>query len=355
MDYSGLKCLVLCPGRYSLSRSIKKGFELMGMELMIVDYEDFFSKSVNRFVNSTASMPNRLKGKWMKPYIREVNVYYRRLIEEFKPDLTFIYNNQLVQPETLSILRKKSKIGFILGDHPLYTPTNIYNLHILFDSDYVMCPDSFWVEQLEKMGIQNVYFDIFRWDPELYYVYEPTDHDREDSSSDIAYIGSAHKNSWGYKRFHFLNQFAGLDFRIYLSGEGYKSRWKNFFPDLDKHIIEHNSFDPSFNNMVYNCSKICPIETVPSMFNGVHVRLLEALGSGALPLCEETRDLNRIFYGLDIPVISSYMEAREKAQYYLSNDNERKEIIKLMRDRITDEYSQDKVFGRMLSAIFEKE
>lgn len=49
----------------------------------------------------------------------------------------------------------------MLGDNPLYTPTSIYNLHILFSADYVICPDSMWRDQLTQMGVKNAVFDCF--------------------------------------------------------------------------------------------------------------------------------------------------------------------------------------------------
>ena len=343
-----MKCLFLSARRYSLNASFVQGLIANGIETRTVDYEDFFSDSTNSFIRRFEPLPNRIKGVWKDPYINKINRNYLKIFDSFKPDIVLVYNNQNIQPWLLDKLRKSSSIAFILGDHPLYTPTNIYSLRMLFHADYIISPDSFWTRQLEVMGVSNIVNDTFTSDTGTYYRFDPGPEDILRYGSEVGYIGTAHKNSWGYKRFLFLSRFSSFDLKAYMSGDGYSRRWKENFPELKDSIIAHHSFDSGFNNKIYNCSKICPVDLVPSLFNGVHIRTWDILGAGSFPLCEYSSDLEEIFRGLDVPLIRKYSEAADIAGYLLRNEAERSEMSAAMLARALELHSPEKVIARML-------
>lgn len=347
-----MKCLFLAPTRYPFIQSISSGFTANGIELKTVDYQDFFSPRQNRIYNNFTALPRKLRNIWEDPYVKKANEEYLRLFKEFKPDLVFIYNNQLVLPQLMEAFKKKARIGFMLGDNPLYTPTNIYNLHILFYADYIISPDSLWQEQLGKLGIQNIVFDCFGFNNELYHSMDISEETYSAHRSDFIYVGSASKTNWGYKRLLFLNLFKDFDLKAYISGNGL-GRWYDLFPEIEDKIIPHNRFDPAFNNLVYNCSKIAPVEQVPSLFNGIHVRVFDILGAGILPLCEESSDLEKMFEGIEIPLIRDYRATKEVAQYWLDEEEARNTCIRLMRARVEERYSPKMVIERMTSQLFD--
>jgi len=346
-----MKCLLLAPLQYPFVHSMISGIKAAGLELRTEDYQDFFSPMANRLFNQFSSLPRKMRKWWEDPYVKKTNERYQEIYREFNPDLVIIYNNQLLLPKTLEQFRKKSKIAFLLGDNPLYTPTSIYNLHLLFAADYVVSPDSMWVEQLTKLGIHNVVFECFSFNSDHYYPMEVPDELRKQYQSDLVYIGSASKTNWGYKRALFLNLFKDFDLRAYISGSGME-RWYPFFPGLEKKVIPHDRFDAKFNNLVYNCSKIAPVEQVPSLFHGIHVRVFDALGAGVLPLCEQNEDMELVFDGIDIPLIREYSEGPELAAWWLAHDDKREECVAQMRARAMDYYAPEKVIERMVDEVF---
>ena len=93
--------MLLIPPGYSLLKTIVKGFSENGIETIAVDYESFFSRFVNSFVRRFESLPNKIKKNWKQHYIKKVNAEYTRLFEIHKPEIVFIYNNQLILPDTL--------------------------------------------------------------------------------------------------------------------------------------------------------------------------------------------------------------------------------------------------------------
>lgn len=345
-----MKCLFLAPLQYPFIHSIIAGLEANGVELQSVDYQSFFSDRANARYNNYTTLPMRLRRLWEEPYVRKANAEYLRLFRDIQPDLVFIYNNQLVRPDLLAEFKKKAKIAFMLGDNPLYTPSNIYNLHILFFADYIISPDSMWRDQLTQMGVPNAVFDCFGFNSATYHLMEVSEADRAKYGSDLIYVGSASKTNWGYKRMLFLDLFKNLDFRAYISGS--MERWHDLFPGAASKIVPHDRFDAGFNNLVYNCSKIAPVELVPSLFKGIHVRVFDILGSGILPLCEHSADLDTVFEGMDIPTIKKYPQAEEVARFWLNNESKRQACVQAMRQRVLERYTPEMVIQRMLSTIF---
>ena len=345
-----MKCLLLAPSRYPFIRSISHGMEALGIEVRTLDYQDFFSARKNAVYNNYTSLPKKLRRYWEEPYVRRANEEYLRIFKEYGPDLVFIYNDQLVQPETIAAFKSKSRVAFYLGDHPLYTPTNIHNLSILFASDYTITPDSFWRTQLMRMGLDNVVVDHFGMNDAMYQPMQVTAEQRADHGADLVYIGSASKTNWGYKRARFLNLFSGLDLRAYISGS--MDRWYCEFPALASKIHMHDRFDPGFNNLVYNCGKLAPVEQVPSLFHGIHVRVFDALGAGILPLCEYSKDIEDVFEGIDVPLIHDYREAEALARHWITADQDRASIVERMRVRASERYAPRLVIQRLLTHLF---
>lgn len=346
-----MKVMLLMPRTYSLLRTISKGFSDNGIETIEVDYEDFFNPHVNNLINRLESLPNKIKNKWKHYYIKSLNREYSRLFDLHQPGIVFIYNNQLILPETIRYFRERSKIVFFLGDNPLYTPTSEYNLPILYHADYVMSPDTFWIRQLESIGIRNLYFGVFGFDETTFYPFTPEKEDFEKFKCDLVYVGTAQKTNWGFKRFLFLNHFRNLDMKAFISGDGYYNKWKAHFPDLDKRIIPHNLNDPHFNNLVCNCSKIYPIDLVPSLFHGIHIRIMDCIGSGILPLVEYSRDLDLVFKDASIPTLKNYKDAENTARCYLNNDSKREAVVNDLREYVKINYAPKDIIGAILEKV----
>jgi len=347
-----MRCLLIISGGYSVKKSAYEGFLSNNWSVRQIMFRDFFDPYINSFITRFESMPGRVKKTWKGPYIRRINKEYLKVLNEEKPDLVFIYNNQFLLPSTVSAFKRSCKVVFILGDNPLYTPTNPYNVEILKFADYIISPDTFWINQLETLGIKNVFFDCFSYSSEEYFNFSPTREQVDKFGSDLVYIGAAHKSNWGYKRFLFLNQFNNKDIKIFLNGDGYKARWKELFPELESKIIKHDTYDQRFNNIVYNCSKIAPIELVPSLFNGIHIRVFDVLGAGIFPLCEYSKDLETLFQGLDVPFVRNYYEAEGLANYLLEDDAYRLNLVRQMKERVDYTHNPAIVIGRMLDKVF---
>jgi spore maturation protein CgeB len=336
---------------YSIHKSVERGLTENGIEVYRIHYSENLSKAENLLINFSTRLPQRINKATMSYIVRKINNIYLKLFKLYDPDIIFIYNNQLLEPATLSDLKSNAKIVFYLGDNPLYSQTSIYNLHILFLADYIICPDSFWISQLEKMGIKNIVFDCFSFDSDVYYPFAPGNEEKNKYQSDLVYVGVAHKTNWGYKRFLFLDKFKKFNLKAFMNKDVYNTKWAAFFPGLKSKIIPHNRYDQVFNNIVYNCSKICPVDLVPSLFHGVHIRVFDSLGSGIFPLCEYSPDLIKVFEGIDFPYINNYEDAETIAESLLNADLKRKDLIQKMRTHVMQNYAPKLVIRRMLDYL----
>jgi hypothetical protein len=347
-----MKALLLIPKEYSLLYTITNGLLANNTEAVHSDYETFFKPAVNRFVKKYESLPNKIKNVWKQRYVNKVNAEYKKQFEQHGPDIVFIYNNQLILPETVKYFRTKSKVVFFLGDNPLYTPTSDSNLAILFHADHIMCPDTFWVNQLEKMGLTNVHFGVFGFNEKIFYPSAPSKEDYEKYKCDLAYVGTGQKTNWGFKRFLFLNSFLKFDLKAYISGDGYSNKWIKHFPELNEKIIPYESFNPGFNNLLCNCGKIYPIDLVPSLFNGIHIRIMDCIGSGIMPLVEYSADLDIVFKDAHMPSLKNYTEAEKTTRCYLNNDSKREAIVNDLREYVKIKYAPEDIIGGILQKLF---
>ncbi len=262
----------------------------------------------------------------------------------------FIYNNQYFFPDTIERIKRNSKIVFILGDNPLWSKTFNFNLTILKHADLVLSPDSHWQFELNMIGINNIEVDFIGSSRKHFYpISDISENFRSKYGSDLLFIGRNYHGSSGYKRALFLNNFVGMDFKIFGSREWEK--WLNYFPLLKDHFYPINgriSFDEL--NIALNCTKVYPIDQNTGIINGLHLRVFEAIGSGTLPIVEWRKDIDSVF-GDILPVIRNYSEAKALASHYLDSEGERKQLVESLRNHIDLKYKPENYVQRMLKRL----
>ena len=259
-------------------------------------------------------------------------------INEFKPDILLIYNHGWLNPEQINIFKTQSKVIYFLVDSPFYTPNSLTFLQSLFAADHVYVIDSMWEEQLKTIGISNISLLHAGVDTNTFYRLDPPPTFKKNFSSDIIFIGNAQKNVNGFKRALFLNNFTNFDFKLH--GNSGWGRWFDVFPKLkNKFVLKKNHYSFSKVNMIYNCSKIAPIEAYTGVINGIHPKLYDCIASGILPIIEYRKDIESTFKGIEIPLIRSYAEIKEITSYYLNNETKRKQVIDDLRNYVLNNYT----------------
>ena len=165
-------------------------------------------------------------------------------------------------------------------------------------------------------------------------------------------MGSCYLNSWGYKKAMLMNSFTGFNFRLY--GNSAWRRWFSFFPAL-KSVYTESGFIPQERlNMMYNRTRLIPVDGNPGIINGIHLRMFEALAAGALPLIEYRKDVDTVLFrgfGEELPVIRDYRNAAQIASAYLKHERERAELVSAMNAFLNREYSHHANALRLAEAL----
>ncbi len=346
-----MKVLFFVPRRYSLFHRFRQVFTSRGCEVYPVDFFQYVKDWEKKVNVQIFRLPASLRLRWENYYFRRINQYYIEEYGRICPDLIFVYNNEMILPETLAYFRKRSKVAFFMGDHPFYTPTNRYYLSLLLNADAIFAPDTFWISQLSRMGARNIHFLNTGIPEEDYFPKELPAETYENLRSEVLYVGLNYSSSWGYRKAKFLSGFTGFGLQIH--GNKHWKQWFAFFPELERCFRERRGYFPAERlNEMFNATRIVPVDGNPGLLHGVHLRMFEALGAGALPLLEWQPDLKKIF-GEDagLPAVKSYDEIPEMAGYYLNNETARQEKVAWMKGVVSEKYSVDKVGALIFDAL----
>jgi hypothetical protein len=285
-------------------------------------------------------LPFVIRKKLEQDFLLKANARLLTEIRSYNPGLVFVYNSEYLLPETCKEITKTSRLVFFMGDSPFYTPKNNYYLSCLSYADLILSPDSFWIQQLNTIGLNKTLYFIPGLDESSYYKITDFSDNNNCTDSEILYAGACYLNSWGYKKALLMSKFTGFDFRLY--GNSAWKRWFNLFPAL-RDVYAESSYIPTGQlNLMFNKTKIVPVDGNPGILNGFHLRLFEALSAGAFPLIEYRYDVdNLLFRGFNgsVPVIKDYNKATDLASYYLGHDNERIEIARSLKEFIQNKYN----------------
>jgi hypothetical protein len=346
-----MKVLLLIGDEYSLKRSLVKALIQSGCEVSTFNWRKVYSSAVNKYYGQLFRLPYKFRRNFEITYQKKINAAIKSMTDSVNPDLVLVYNNEMLNIKTLRSIKAKSKIAFILGDSPYYSPTNTENLQLLCESDYIFAPDTFWIEQLKKLGIDNIEFLQTGSNEEDNYTRECSEEEKKRYGNDAVFIGLQYSGAWGYKRALFLNSFSDLDLRIY--GSSAWGRWVDIFPSLKDKIVLHSGRLPFDTvNTIMNCGKIYPVDVNPGILNGIHIRVYECINSGILPIVEYTKDLDSVFKGTDLPIIKDYRESKEIGEYYISHEKERKELVDKLRVFVSNHYTPALAAKTMIDRIF---
>lgn len=344
--------MFLCSEKYSLYNSFMNLLGEMAREAKGFDVQGKINAANLRINAQMYRFPFRIRNRWENHILNKANKILLNEIREYRPDIVMVYNSEFLLPETCMEIKKDSRLVFFMGDSPFYTPFNNYYLACLPHADLILSPDSFWNEQLNTMGLNQTLFFVPGIDQRSYFqLNEPGELEGIDER-DVLYVGTCYVDSWGYKKALLMSQFTGFNFRLY--GNAMWKRWFRFFPELEEKYIASGFIPTPFLNKMFNRAKIIPVDGNPGILNGFHMRLVEALGAGALPIVEYRKDIaEKLFKGskVMVPQITDYLKARDLAKYFVINDTERTELIRELNKFLLKKYNSKNNSELMLERL----
>lgn len=342
---------LLISNKLSLSQNFFNGFTYLGHAVQILHYQNYIKNYYQKINNQIFRFPHLLKTKWRSFFAARIEQAYKNMIENDPADLYIVYNNQMLTPSIVSYIKSKgAAVTIFMGDSPFYTKTNPWYLSILFQVDYVFCPDTNWVEQLYMLGIKHVDFLVPGFNPAVFKKVAPSGADLQKYGANCVFMGLNYDSDLGLKRSLFLSKFANLGLRIY--GDKNWERWLERFPELHPCYIKKEKFIPDEEwNLICNCAKIQPIDANPGLTNGIHIRVFDSIGSGILPIAEYRKDMDRVFPGDMLPTVKSYDDIFEMAKFYLENESARIEKTAQLYTHVRENYSNVMACQQILDAL----
>lgn len=344
-----MKTLLLFPKKYSFSKTFKNILNSpVGNEVIEIDYRKQLKKWETKFNTQVFRFPDKYRLKWENYFLSKINEFYKSQVIKHEPTVIYVYNNEMLLPSTTNWIKRQGiKLFFFLGDPPFFTPTNRYNLTILEDADGVFVPDTFWQFQLKKAGLKNVEWLIPPLPNSDYFPIDQSNIENNIPRSEVLYVGMCYKNSWGYKKAKFVNEFTDYNLKIY-GGNDWR-KWIQFFPEIENYLDSTKGFIPVETlNKMFNCTKIVPVDGNPAILNGMHVRITEALAAGVLPLAEYTEDYFTVFKGIEnLPLLKSTDDIKKHVDFFLENETLRLKLVSEMKEQFNSQFNEDSMYKKL--------
>ncbi|NLL75900.1 MAG: glycosyltransferase [Clostridiales bacterium] len=286
-----------------------------------------------------------------------------------------------------------------------------YNYAFIFDMDTYL--------DLKRKGAETVYYLPMAAPVEIYDSLVPTEEQRAEYTSDIAFVGSTYneKKNRLYEYTEGVSEFS----RGYMEGimQAQKRIYGKFIldkmlvpiiPELEKvcpvplypddtrtqewyyaryllarkvtamereevlqmlgkkhqvHLYTHLK-TPELTNvinkgyassshdaiLIYKCAKINLNITLRSIVTGIPLRIMEIMGSGGFVISNYQEDILQHFVpGEDIVLYSDYEDLKKKVDYYLTHEEERKQIARNGYEKVKMYHTYDKRIDEILRII----
>ncbi|MBK8551339.1 MAG: glycosyltransferase [Ignavibacteria bacterium] len=237
-----------------------------------------------------------------------------------------------------------------LGDDPNYLfPGKKTFLFTVMYADKVIVPDTGWIDGLKMLDINSIIYSPVGTDTSFFFPMNPDADEIKKFSTDILFIGTGYYlNSWGIKRSALINELSGLKMKIF--GDRQWTDMFPYYPDLKNHYI-NETLSVKDVNIACSCAKIYPVVVNSGVINGVSTRVFDGIASEIFVLAEYKKDIDNLFPEGEVVCFKSKSELREKAVYYLNNENERKDHITRAAKIVSEKYTAVKLIKNILEQI----
>lgn len=337
----------LGPLEFYFANALKKN----GKNVNYINIHSVYSDKWRKLSSYSHRFPRKYDNAIQRKYFKIINDELIRRYKIEKPSYIFIYNDCKVLPETLNLFKKNgTKIIIFLGDDPNYHfPGKKTFLLTTINADAVIVPDSGWIEGLKMLDVKKIIFSPVGTDPDVFFPINPDEEQKKIYGADIIFAGTGYfMNAWGTKRAAVLNELSGFDFKLF--GDKLWREVLYYFPDLKKNFIEIPLAAKDVN-VACSCAKIYPVTVNSGIINAVTTRVFDCIASGIFVLAEYKKDIDLLFPDNEIVSFKSKKELKDKAGYFLKNENEMKDHIDKARKIVLEKYTLDILVKNILVQI----
>lgn len=255
----------------------------------------------------------------VEPWLRKANLDLLRLTVELKPKFVLVIGTEGVRAGTLGQLRTQLPTTIIYCLFP-DTPHNLVPDRIqclpMFDRVFTISPG--WIDTFQRLGATLVHYLPLAADPELHRPVKASDRQLS-SGHDVAFVGN-----WRREREALLEQLVDFDLRIW--GSDYWKRKMRRGSKLAARWEGRPLFGDDFARACANNRILLNIIDGVG-WPGPNMRTFEQPACGAFSLVTRTPAVVELFKeGENIECFDSVAEARDKIQFYLTNEPSRLRI-----------------------------
>ncbi|MFH1062929.1 MAG: glycosyltransferase [Candidatus Omnitrophota bacterium] len=256
--------------------------------------------------------------------LRKINSNLLAKVKSFKPDICLINSLYRIKPEIIRQIKDQGiKTGFIITDFP-WEPQKITAEAINYD--FVFYGGTEVEEILETAKFKNSHWSPFACDEKVHKPVCLTEKEYQEYSSDIAFVGTVSAEIYP-QRVELLEKISDLNLKVW--GPGTNEILKT--SPLKKNIHGQH-VRPAEWLKIYAATKIglCIHFKDPKRQKPCYQaspRVFELLACKCFVLVDEQADVRKIFKdGKHLVVFKDLNDLRNKIDYYLVHDQERKEI-----------------------------
>ncbi len=264
------------------------------------------------------------------------------------PDLVLVLAQAPMSSETIQSLKKlDASIAFWFVED-FRTLSYWKEIAPLYDHFFTIQRGDFF-DELAESGARNYYYLPQACHPNTHRPLNPGDEDRDQYECDLSFMGAGYFN-----RQQSFPHLLDHDFKIW------GSEW-NLQTEVGERVQNKNERVSTEDTVkIYNAGKInlnlhssiCHSGVNPEG-DFVNPRTFEIAACGGFQLVDERSNLAEMFrIGEEIAVFSSIEELKEKINYYLNHEDERKELIAKGRARVLAEHTMAHRMREMLIHIF---
>lgn len=324
-----------------------RSLAMMGQRVRQIDMRKF----AGGFAGVTDNLNNEvLRAKAHGRYIESLSEIILDSVIEKPVDILFCLAQAPLSTKVLQEIRKRGIITalWFVEDYNRFTTWEVYAKY--FDYIFTIQKDA-CINAIKAAGCPNVYYVPTACDPVVHHpLQEPlTAEEKARWGSDVSFLGAGYHN-----RQQLFAYLAGYDFKI----------WGTEWPDcrpFDKLVQEEGRrIAPEEYIKIFNSSKInlnlhssTERDGVDPSGDFINPRTFELASSGNFQLTDPRAYLNDVFTpGEDIVTFENIRELKEKIDYYLAHDEERKIIATKARKIVLEKHTYQHRLQDMLSFIY---
>ena len=297
---------------YALAPQIKRAFEKIGYDTEIFNWTGYL------YTERGITLKNRILNRIMMPVIAaKINRDLINSVKENKYDLILVNNGWHLTGETVDILKKYAKKVVLWSTDELYNKVFASFIHVESYPKYdcVFSQRKHLFDSYLSKGIKRVEFLSLFYYPEHYPVV--LEKDKDFWGSDIAFMGT-----WSKEREKMIESLEGLNVKIW------GAQWNRSSNSFKKKFTITNKIawleDMS---KVVSSTKIIVDSLTKGQTDKVNMKNYQIPACGGVLLTNRTDVAQELFEeNKEALYYDSLKELREKCEYYLLNEDQRKMI-----------------------------